>query len=57
MVFVNEKPDNGIYMEVKQELGALGLPVDILKSSISWSDFKTNEGGLVPVIIQDYKTS
>ena len=31
--------------------------MDILKSSISWSDFKTNEGGLVPVIIQDYKTS
>ena len=57
VVFVNEKPDNGIYMAFKQELGALGLPVDILKSSISWSDFKTNEDGLVPVIIQDYKTS
>ena len=56
VVFVNEKPDNGIYMAFKQELGALGLPVDILKSSISWSDFKTNEDGLVPVIIQDYKT-
>ena len=44
-------------MEFKQELGALGLPVDILKSSISWRDFKTNADGLVPVIIQDYKTS
>ena len=27
-----------------------------LKSSIAWSDFKLNSDGMVPVIVQDYKT-
>lgn len=57
VVLVNEKPENGNYMEKKQELGALDIPVDILKSSVSWGDFKTNSDGLVPVIVQDFKTS
>ena len=56
-ILLNEKPENGNYMEKKQELGALGVVVDILKSSVSWGDFKTNEAGLVPVIVQDFKTS
>ena len=43
IILVNEKPENGNYMEKKQELGALGISVDILKSSVSWEDFKTSE--------------
>lgn len=27
-----------------------------LKSQMSWSDFKLNSDGMVPVIVQDYKT-
>ena len=27
-----------------------------LKSKMSWSDFKLNSDGMVPVIVQDYKT-
>lgn len=27
-----------------------------LKSNMSWSDFKLNSDGMVPVIVQDYKT-
>ena len=27
-----------------------------LKSSIAWSDFKLNSDGMVPVIVQDYRT-
>ena len=57
VVLVDKKPENGIYMEKKQELAAAGIAVDVLQSSISWADFKTNEAGLVPVIVQDYKTS
>ena len=57
IILVNEKPENGNYMEKKQELGALGISVDILKSSVSWEDFKKNADGLVPVIVQDFKTS
>lgn len=57
IILVNEKPENGNYMEKKQELGALGISVDILKSRVSWDDFKKNADGLVPVIVQDFKTS
>ena len=57
IILVNEKPENGNYMEKKQELGALGIAVDILRSSVSWGDFKKNADGLVPVIVQDFKTS
>lgn len=56
-VLALEKPENGVYMEKKQELAKTGIVVDVLQSSISWEDFKTNEAGLVPVIVQDYKTS
>lgn len=44
-------------MEKKQQLAQLGIAVDIFKSSISWNQFKTNSDGLVPVIVQDYKTA
>lgn len=48
---------NDSYADMKQALAAQAIPVDILKSSVSWSEFKTNADGLVPVIVQDYKTS
>lgn len=56
-VLASLAPENGNYMEKKQELGSLGIAVDILCSSVSWGDFKTNSDGLVPVIVQDFKTS
>ena len=34
-----------------------GLPVNTLKATFSWDDFKKNNDGLVPVVIQDYKTN
>lgn len=57
IVLASLVPENGNYMEKKQELGSLGIAVDILRSSVSWEDFKTNSDGLVPVIVQDFKTS
>lgn len=45
------------YMDLKQELSAAGVPMDILKSRIGWEEFRPNAHGLVPVIVQDYKTS
>ncbi len=48
--------ENG-YMELKQELKKRGIAVNIFQSTVQWSDFKTNEDGLVPVIVQDYKTN
>ncbi len=43
-------------MEVKQKLKDRGIPVSVFESSLSWEAFKTDEKGLVPVIVQDYKT-
>lgn len=47
----------GSYMELKQTLGDMGLNMDILRSAVSWDQFKLGPDGLVPVIVQDYKTS
>ena len=44
-------------MEWKQELVRREIPVNLLESSISWASFKKGADGLVPVIVQDYKTS
>lgn len=33
-----------------------GLDMDVLRSAISWEEFKTSGEGLIPVIVQDYKT-
>ena len=34
-----------------------GIPVNTLKAKYVWADFKKNNDGLVPVVIQDYKTN
>ena len=53
---VNEKPGK---LQLWRKAGAWrsGHSVDILKSSVFLGDFKTNSDGLVPVIVQDFKTS
>lgn len=43
-------------MEFKRRCIAAGIPVNIYESKIPWSDFKLNSDGMVPVIVQDYKT-
>ncbi len=42
--------------EVKNYLKQAGIPVNTFESSVAWSDFKLNSDGLIPVIVQDYKT-
>ena len=44
-------------MELKQDLKAKGLPMETFVSSISWDQFKLDSNGLIPVIVQDHKTS
>ena len=34
-----------------------GIPVNTLKAKFTWNDLKKNSDGLVPVIVQDYKTN
>lgn len=44
------------FMGLKRAASERGLHMDVLESSISWEDVKPNSNGLVPVIVQDYKT-
>lgn len=43
-------------MEYKAYCDGEGIPVNILRSSVAWSEFKLNSDGMIPVIVQDYKT-
>lgn len=49
-------PPDYDFMAVKNQLKKEGFAVNIFESAISFSDFKLNEAGLIPVIVQDYKT-
>ena len=46
----------GSFMELKAELASRNIPVDTFRSSIGWEDFKKGSDGLVPVVVQDYRT-
>lgn len=43
-------------MELKQQLKEAGISVDTFESTVEWKDFKLNSDGLIPVIVQDYRT-
>lgn len=43
-------------MKLKSELSADGIVMDNFSTDLEWAHFKTNEQGLVPVIVQDYRT-
>lgn len=57
VIYPAGEPESGWYMKQKQKLSEQGISVDILKSQIPWSQFRTNQDDLIPVIVQDYKTS
>lgn len=41
----------------KAQCRELGIPADIYESAIAWKDFKLNSDGMIPVVVQDYKTN
>ena len=43
-------------LDFKQECKDAGIPVITYESAIAWKDFKLNSDGLIPVVVQDYKT-
>ncbi|MCM1272102.1 MAG: bifunctional phosphoribosyl-AMP cyclohydrolase/phosphoribosyl-ATP diphosphatase HisIE [Clostridium sp.] len=43
-------------MEIKQQCKSDGVLVNLFESRIKFDEFKTNSDGLVPVIVQHYKT-
>lgn len=44
-------------MKVKMLLAMAGIETQKFESAISWSEFKLNTDGMIPVIVQDYQTS
>ena len=52
MVNKNAKEIDSLKMLLKSN----GIPMAALEASISWEEFKKNSDGMVPVIVQDYKT-
>lgn len=56
LLTLSEGEENGL-MDWKQELKKQGIWVDTFESQIAWSSFHVNAQGLIPVIVQDYKTS
>lgn len=43
--------------EIKETFRNLGLEVNTFTSAIPFSEFKLNSDGLIPVVVQDYKTN
>ena len=43
-------------MDIKQACKEAHLPVNLFESSLAFSEFKTDDQGLVPVVAQHYKT-
>ena len=48
--------EQGNYMQLKHALKQRGIPVNTFESSIPWEEFKLNGDGLIPCVVQDYKT-
>lgn len=44
-------------LDLKKICKLNGLSVECFEAKYQWSDFKLNNDGMVPVIVQDYKTS
>lgn len=52
--FIND-PNTDI-MDLKARLSASGIKMDNFAPELSWDDLKKNSDGMVPVIVQDYRT-
>lgn len=48
---------NANIMALKDALESQGIPTGHFATTIQWSDFKLNSDGMIPVIVQDYKTN
>ncbi|MCR5692068.1 MAG: phosphoribosyl-AMP cyclohydrolase, partial [Eubacterium sp.] len=51
-----EDEEKDIY-KVKSSLKKMGIEVNTFESSIDFSEFKLDDNGLIPCIVQDYRTS
>jgi len=52
---INERPSD--IMKLKGQCNGLGIEVELNQATMKWEDFKLNSDGMIPCIVQDYKTS
>ena len=53
--FVSRK--NTDFMNLKNRGAQMGIKTAVLRSEISWDELKLNSDGMVPVVVQDYRTN
>lgn len=53
--FVSQKTTD--FMKIKNRGHQMGIDTNVLCSDISWDEMKLNSDGMVPVIVQDYRTN
>ncbi len=53
--FVSQKTTN--FMKLKNRGHQMGIETNVLRSEIMWDELKLNSDGMVPVIVQDYRTN
>lgn len=46
----------GEFMDFKRQCRGHGITMNTFDSKLKWSDMKVNSDGMVPVVVQDYKT-
>ncbi|MCD7736643.1 MAG: bifunctional phosphoribosyl-AMP cyclohydrolase/phosphoribosyl-ATP diphosphatase HisIE [Lachnospiraceae bacterium] len=44
------------FMEVKHALRSNGIAVNTFEASLGWEEIRTDRNGLLPVVVQDYRT-
>ena len=52
--YINNPPTD--IMKLKSALSGEGIKMDNFEPDLKWSDLKLNSDGMVPVIVQDYRT-
>ena len=53
--FVSRKTTD--FMSLKNRGNQMGIETNVLRSEISWDELKLNSDGMVPVVVQDYRTN
>ncbi len=46
----------GAFMELKAAWKQIGIDVNLFESTLTWDDLKAGKDGLIPVVVQDYRT-
>lgn len=54
--YFEDTEDRDIY-RAKRALKEKGIDVEVFESLIAFSDFKLMDNGLIPVVVQDYRTN